>query len=281
MIPYPLLFLAFLHLRIVLGALSLDELAPKINHLRSQRRSKPLHEVELVSPSRLKLLNTLEPERRRTYSLNWAGAVLHNPAPSAAYTYVSATITVPTPTPSPSDSTTYQAASAWVGIDGVTSTNAILQTGFDLYVIEGNPLIDAWYEWYPGFARYYADFTVNPGDVIVASVNVTAPDQGVCLIQNQSTGETVSETVYAPDSSATVVGWDAEWVVENFDSDGAPAPLVSFDPIRFEKCAAYVGGVGHGLENATVYELVKNNVVVAGVKVVQDDMVITRFGILG
>ncbi|KNG80337.1 peptidase A4 family protein [Aspergillus nomiae NRRL 13137] len=257
MIPYPLLFLAFLHLRIVLGALSLDELAPKINHLRSQRRSKPLHEVELVSPSRLKLLNTLEPERRRTYSLNWAGAVLHNPAPSAAYTYVSATITVPTPTPSPSDSTTYQAASAWVGIDGVTSTNAILQTGFDLYVIEGNPLIDAWYEWYPGFARYYADFTVNPGDVIVASVNVTAPDEGVCLIQNQSTGETVSETVYAPDSSATVVGWDAEWV----------------------NCAAYAGGVGHGLENATVYELVKNNVVVAGVKVVQDDMVITRFGV--
>jgi hypothetical protein len=57
-------------------------------------------------------------------------------------------------------------------------------------------------------------------------------------------------------------------VGENFDSDGETVPFVAFDLVRFEKCAAYADGVGHGLENAAVYELVKDEVVVTGVKVV-------------
>jgi hypothetical protein len=119
---------------------------------------------------------------------------------------------------------------------------------------------------------------VNPGDVIVASINVTAPDCGVCMIENQSTRETVSKTIYAPDSTATVAGGNTEWVMENFDSDGEAVPFVAFGLVQFEKCAAYADGVGYGLENATIYELVKDEVVVAGVKVVNGDMVVTRFG---
>lgn len=44
------------------------------------------------------------------------------------------------------------AASAWVGIDGDTASNSILQTGVDFYV-EGSSIgFDAWYEWYPDYA---------------------------------------------------------------------------------------------------------------------------------
>jgi hypothetical protein len=41
-------------------------------------------------------------------------------------------------------------------------------------VVDGEPYTDAWYEWYPNFAMYYDEFVVNPGDVLVVSVSVTA-----------------------------------------------------------------------------------------------------------
>ncbi|KAH2128541.1 hypothetical protein KXV68_001658, partial [Aspergillus fumigatus] len=211
-------------------------LAGKIHNLRSQRGSRPLQKFEPASFSRFKPVDTLSSQIRGTYSSNWAGVVLENPPPSATYTYVSATITVPTPTPT--DNTTYQASSAWVGIDGDTYTTAILQTGVDFYVIDGEPYTDAWYEWYPNFAMYYDEFAVSPGDVIIASVNVTAPNRGVCMVENLSTGETVSKTVSAPKSTATIAGWNAEWVVEDFESAGESVPFVAFDQVRFEGCTA-------------------------------------------
>lgn len=44
------------------------------------------------------------------------------------------------------------AASAWVGIDGDTAQNSILQTGVDFYVEGSSVSYDAWYEWYPDYA---------------------------------------------------------------------------------------------------------------------------------
>lgn len=115
------------------------------------------------------------------YSSNWAGAVLIG----TGYKSVTGTFTVPTPsTPSGGSSRTevsffstsfvadyfimmlwvttrfgltilrqsQYAASAWVGIDGDTASNSILQTGVDFYV-EGSEIgFDAWYEWYPDYA---------------------------------------------------------------------------------------------------------------------------------
>ncbi|KAJ5787307.1 Major facilitator superfamily domain general substrate transporter [Penicillium paradoxum] len=78
-------------------------------------------------------------------SSNWAGAVRESPPASATYTYVAPTITVSTPT-LPGNLTSYQAASAWAGIDGTTHTTAILRTRFDFYIINGESYPDGWYE---------------------------------------------------------------------------------------------------------------------------------------
>lgn len=78
------------------------------------------------------------------YSTNWAGAVLI----SSDCTTVTGTVVVPTPEePSGGNSRTEYAASAWVGIDGDTCQTAILQTGVDLYIEDGQASFDAWYEW--------------------------------------------------------------------------------------------------------------------------------------
>lgn len=209
-------------------------------------------------------------------SSNWAGAVRESPPASAMYTYVAATITVPTPTPT-GNSTANQAASAWVGIDGATYTSAILQTGVDFYVIDGAPYTDAWYEWYPDFAHYYDDFAVNPGDVLVASVNATSTSRGVCIVENQTSGQSVTTTVSAPKGTATLQGVNVEWVVEDFQSGDRLVPFAGFDRVQFGSCGAQAAGIEYGLENATVYELMQDGEMLAHVQVVNtSEVVVTR-----
>jgi hypothetical protein len=71
------------------------------------------------------------------YSSNWAGAVYN--WPTGWIQAVTASFVVPTPSnpPGGNDGTTYY-ASAWVGIDGDTCGNAILQTGLDFSVQGGS-----------------------------------------------------------------------------------------------------------------------------------------------
>ncbi|RAL14680.1 concanavalin A-like lectin/glucanase, partial [Aspergillus homomorphus CBS 101889] len=219
------------------------------------------------------------------YSTNWAGAVIAlDPSTdtntntstntnTTRFTSISATITVPTPAPLPANSTDYQTASAWIGLDGgeshtsttsttTTTTNAILQTGVDLYVIDGQAYTDPWYEWYPDFARYYDEFVVNPGDELGVSVTADPGGRvGVCVVENRSSGASVTQTLTAPKSTATLAGRTAEWVVEGFASalDEADAvPFVGFEPaVGFRECAAVAGGKAYSLLDATaLYEIV-------------------------
>ena len=97
------------------------------------------------------------------YSSNWAGAVLIG----SGYKSVTGTFVVPTPkAPTGGSSSTEYAASAWVGIDGDTAQNSILQTGVDFYVQNGRVSYDAWYEWYPDYAYTFSGFGISAGDTI-------------------------------------------------------------------------------------------------------------------
>src|SRR3954469_1643844 len=130
------------------------------------------------------------------YSKNWAGVVREKPPASATYTAVSATFTVPEPTAT-DDSGDMQAVSAWVGIDGDTYTQAILQTGIDAYIQNGEKTYDAWYEWYPQNAENF-DLDLTAGDVIVAKVESSSSSKGVAILENQSTGQSVTKSLNAP-----------------------------------------------------------------------------------
>lgn len=97
------------------------------------------------------------------FSSNWAGAVLIG----SGFKSVTGTFVVPTPkAPTGGSSSTAYAASAWVGIDGDTAQNSILQTGVDFYVQNGRVSYDAWYEWYPDYAYTFSGFAISAGDTI-------------------------------------------------------------------------------------------------------------------
>ncbi|CAI7578536.1 unnamed protein product [Penicillium discolor] len=191
------------------------------------------------------------------YSKNWAGVVREKPPASATYNAVSATFTVPEPTAT-DDSGDMQAVSAWVGIDGDTYTKAILQTGIDAYTQNGKRTYDAWYEWYP------------LSDVVVAKVESFSPSKGVAIIENKSNGQSVTKTLSAPSSSATLAGQNAEWIVEDFNAGNTMVPLVNFGKMDFTGALAEAGGKKYGVNNGAVLDIQQNGDVKAHVEIRSD-----------
>jgi hypothetical protein len=209
------------------------------------------------------------------YSNNWAGAVREKPPAGGPYTAVSATFTVPAPTAVPGN-TGMQAGSAWVGIDGDTYPSAILQTGVDFYIENGQIHNDAWFEWFPDYA-YDFNLGVNTGDVIVAMVQSFSPSEGIAVIENQSTGEKATQTVRAPKTEATLAGQNADWIVEDFQSGDSMVALADFGSVTFTGCEAQAqNGEILGLNGATIIELKQKNKVLTEVTVQGDEMMTVK-----
>lgn len=202
------------------------------------------------------------------YSNNWAGVVRENPPPSATYNAVSATFTVPDPTAT-DNSGDQQAASVWVGIDGDTYTKAILQTGIDSYIQNGEKSYDAWYEWYPQSAENF-NLGLTAGDVIVAKVQSLSPSKGVAVIENKSTGQSVTKTLSAPSTSATLAGQNAEWIVEDFNTGDTQVPFANFGQVVFSGAQATAGDGKYGVNDGEILDIQQNGKLLANVKIDSD-----------
>lgn len=202
------------------------------------------------------------------YSNNWAGVVRESPPASATYNAVSATFTVPDPTAT-DNSGDQQAASVWIGIDGDTYTQAILQTGIDSYIQNGEKSYDAWYEWYPNSAENF-NLGLTAGDVIVAKVQSTSPSKGVAVIENKSTGQSVTKTLSAPSTSATLAGVNAEWIVEDFNTGNTQVPFANFGQVTFSGAQATAGDGKYGVNDGQILDIQQNGQLLASVKIDSD-----------
>ncbi|TVY54063.1 Aspergillopepsin-2 [Lachnellula suecica] len=150
-----------------------------------------------------------------SYSTNWAGAVLTG----TKYTVVTGSFTVPT-------ASTTGSGSAWVGIDGDSCETAILQKGIDWTKSGSSITYDAWYEWYPDYSyNYVHDIEIAAGDTITVTVEATRKSAGTSTITNESTGLTVVHTFTSSAVEADLCEYDAEWIVEDFESESS---LVTF-----------------------------------------------------
>lgn len=184
------------------------------------------------------------------YSGNWAGAVYPNP-PSGSFTQVSGYFNVPQASGSSGSS-----ASGWVGIDGDTYGGAILQTGCDFNIQGGN---DCWYEWYPDYAYDFSGFNPSPGDTIFAQVIATSNSKGTAKLTNQRTGQSVTKTLSAPSSSATLQGRNAEWIVEAYEENGSQVTLANFGTVKFTSAQAIANGKNVGTSGADIIDMRNSN----------------------
>ncbi|GES65272.1 aspergillopepsin [Aspergillus terreus] len=201
------------------------------------------------------------------YSNNWSGVVREQPPPNGIYTAVSATFTVPKPTSVSGDQ---EAGSAWVGIDGDTYSNAILQAGVDFYARDGQAYNQPWFEWYPEAAHNFDNIQVATGDTIAVKVHALSPSQGVAIIENKSNGQSATQTLNAPHASATLAGQNADWIVEDFTSGASMVPLADFSSVTFTGAGAHGGNEHFGVSDATIIKLKQNGKVLTDVNVEGD-----------
>ncbi|KAJ5109586.1 hypothetical protein N7532_002231 [Penicillium argentinense] len=231
------------------------------------RQSNPAHKFNNTEEDGI-LLKEGSDSANVQYSKNWAGVVREMPPASGTYSAVSATFTVPDPTATDNSGDT-QAASAWVGIDGDTYTKAILQTGIDAYITGGEKSYGAWFEWYPNPAEDF-QIDLSAGDVIVAKVESSSPSKGVAIIENKSSGKSVTKTLSAPSNSATLGGQNAEWIVEDFNSGAQIVPLANFGEISFTGAQAEADDSQYGVNDGTILDIQQGGKVLAHVEIESD-----------
>ncbi|CAI7603887.1 unnamed protein product [Penicillium crustosum] len=212
---------------------------------RTDRLSHPPYK-----PDTKELLN-LNATTEEQYSSNWAGAVLIG----SKYTSVSGEFTVPTPKlPSGASSGEQYCASAWVGIDGDTCSSAILQTGVNFCIEDGEVSYDAWYEWYPDYAYDFSGIQISSGDVIKLTVTASSKTSGSAVIENVTTGKTVTHKFTGVDDG-DLCETNAEWIVEDFESGGELVPFTNFGTVTFRNAEATSGGETVGPSGSTIMDI--------------------------
>lgn len=182
----------------------------------------------------------------------------HSRPPFLQGSFKSVTGTFIVPTPQAASGETEGSASAWVGIDGNACETAILQTGVDFTIVDGqvsydgpstptsssfthfaygaDPLLrTAWYEWYPDYAYDYAGITISAGDNITTTVSTTSTTDGTAEIINNTTGETVSMPLT---STYALCRQNAEWIVEDYEEGNSLVPLANFGTVTFADASA-------------------------------------------
>ena len=237
----------------ILAALRGHGLASRVARRDRSRSSGPLdvkYSKDIVNPKTGNITHI-------DYSSNWAGGVITSPPAGETFNYVQGQFLVPTP------SLPAGSASFWVGIDGDTYGNAILQAGVDVTVnSDGSTSYDSWYEWYPQYSIGFdpSQFSFGAGDTIFVSVQSTSSTDGTVVLQNLSTGQSVTQGVSAPDSSSALGGQNAEWIVEDFQENGSQVAFTNFGSVSFTNAQAQTSqGSSIGTDGADIIEIVDNN----------------------
>ncbi|KUJ12839.1 uncharacterized protein LY89DRAFT_195318 [Mollisia scopiformis] len=199
------------------------------------------------------------------YSENWAGAVLIG----TGYKSVTGTFTVPTPS-------TTGSGSAWVGIDGDTCDTAILQTGIDWTKSGSSITYDAWYEWYPDYAYDFSGISIAAGNTITVTVTATSDTAGTAVIENVSTGTTVTHT-FTGGEDGDLCEYNAEWIVEDYEEGDSLVTFADFGTVEFTDCSATDGSGTVGTTGATIIDIEQNNKVLTSCSVPSSSEVLCTY----
>ncbi|KAK8061871.1 acid proteinase protein, partial [Apiospora phragmitis] len=194
------------------------------------------------------------------YSSNWAGAVLIG----RGYTSVTGTIVVPTPGPGASGQQS-AASAGWASTATRArrrsckrvSTSRIRTARSRTTLGQIELTKPTRYEWFPDYAYNFDGITIRAGDTVTMTVTASSKTGGTAVIDNQSTGQTVTHTFAA--QSAALCETNAEWIVEDFESGGSLVPFADFGTVTFTGASAKSGGSTVGVSGATIIDIQQGN----------------------
>ena len=114
-------------------------------------------------------------------------------------------------------------AAFWVGIDGYND-GTVEQDGTLIECYEGPPYQYSWWEMYPSNAIQIVGESVQPGDLITASVNANGPDYLLTVLDNTKPANNISTTQSCSDCD----NGSAEWIAEAPSGSNGIYPLTDF-----------------------------------------------------
>lgn len=97
-------------------------------------------------------------------------------------------------------------------------------------------LITAWYEWFPDYAHDFSDIEFAAGDSVTVTVTASSLTSGSAVIENTTTGKKVSHMF--TNQTQPLCETNAEWIVEDFESNGSQVQFANFDSIKFANATA-------------------------------------------
>jgi len=114
-------------------------------------------------------------------------------------------------------------AAFWVGIDGFSS-GSVEQDGTLIECYDGTPYQYSWWEMYPTNAIQVVGESVEPGDQITASVNVSGTNYLLTVLDTTDPANDISTTQSCSDCANS----SAEWIAEAPSGSDGIYPLTDF-----------------------------------------------------
>jgi hypothetical protein len=188
-------------------------------------------------------------------SNNWAGGTINGSFTAAFGIWRVPTVSKPAMPPGTAGDWN---SSSWVGIDGTSGSNDVLQAGVQQEVsTNGDASYTPWYEWFAPKVDGSPDYInqtnienmeIKPGDEVFCGIYYVAQQagrQGEVLFGNTTRGQYFS-LVLAPPPGASFSGNSAEWIVEAPGKGEPGTSLPRFSPVVFSTAFASATAGGSG-----------------------------------
>jgi hypothetical protein len=107
-------------------------------------------------------------------------------------------------------------SSMWVGIDGASSSNDVLQAGTEADVSCGGgytqPSYYAWFEWYPNYEYEITNFPVAPGESVFVVVQATSAATARAIFVDLQSGQYTAVGFSAPAGTRLIGDYGLAWM---------------------------------------------------------------------
>jgi hypothetical protein len=98
-------------------------------------------------------------------------------------------------------------------------------------------------------------------------VTASSKTSGTAVVENVSTGTTVTHTFSNEGSEGDLCEYNAEWIVEDYEENGSLVQFADFGTVTFTGCSATDSGKTVGTSGATIIDIEQNNKVLTSCSV--------------
>lgn len=104
--------------------------------------------------------------------------------------------------------------------------------------------------------------TNNPpaGNSVTVTVTASSKTGGTAKITNNTTGKTVTHTFSNEASLGSLCEYNAEWIVEDFESGGSQVSFANFGTVTFTGASAVKSGTTVGVTGASILDIKQTSV---------------------